>query len=140
MSGQTAMYSNYLRILRKHKQKGAVILYWHYIDRRAKSNRNTRILELIDGQQRTTTLVLIALAFRKAGIKTPLSNIAVLGKQPRLQFTIRYQVQNLLGGLAGLEQYQLPSANDIKNDPYLTHLDALSVLIKKVDALKLPSK
>ncbi|WP_029590480.1 DUF262 domain-containing protein [Franconibacter pulveris] len=98
---------------------------------------NTRILELIDGQQRTTTLVLIALAFRKAGINAPLSNIAVLGKQPRLQFTIRHQVQNLLGGLAGLEQYQLPSANDIKNDPYLTHLDAtLSVLIKKVDALK----
>ena len=29
---------------------------------------NTRILELIDGQQRTTTLVLIALAFRKVGI------------------------------------------------------------------------
>jgi uncharacterized protein with ParB-like and HNH nuclease domain len=81
--------------IEKAWQKGAVILYWHYIDRRAKSTENTRILELIDGQQRTTTLVLIALAFRKAGIKTPLSNIAVLGKQPRLQFTIRHQVQNL---------------------------------------------
>ena len=60
------------------------------------------VLDLIDGQQRTTTLMLIALAFRQLGIEHPLVHMPVLGRQPRLTFPIRDAVQTLLAHHAGL--------------------------------------
>ncbi len=101
-----------------------------------------RIYELIDGQQRTTTLMLMTIAFKRAGIKTHLSELAsyvcVNNKtKPRLQFAIREQVQALLGGLAGLEGYQVPSDDMIQNNPYLIKMGiALDVLTKEVNTLK----
>lgn len=96
----------------------------------------TRTYELIDGQQRTTTLMLLSLAFRAAGVKTPLAEVSTLGKAPRLTFEIRDTVGNLLGSYAGLERMTRPGPDAIANDPYLTHLDAnLRVLKQQVEKL-----
>lgn len=93
--------------------------------------------ELIDGQQRTTTLMLISLAFRSIGIVTALADVSVLGEQPRLNFEIRNSVLNLLGSYAGLEKLTRPGPETIQNDVYLTHLDAnLRVLTQQVLTLK----
>ncbi len=65
----------------------------------SKLQSNTGLIyELIDGQQRTTTLMLIAIAFKAAGVKSDLNELAVYTPQtgkaiPRLQFAIRDQVQ-----------------------------------------------
>lgn len=99
------------------------------------------IYELIDGQQRTTTLMLIAIAFSYVGVKSKLSELAVFktsgGKViPRLQFAIRDQVQQLLGGLAGLKDYQIPSQEKIDSNEYLKQIGiALNVLTQEVEKL-----
>lgn len=100
-----------------------------------------KVYVLIDGQQRTTTLMLIALAFRKVKLEKqheviPINNLAAFNGKPRLQFEIRDQVQQLMGSLAGLADHQLPSDEAIANNPYLTRLyAALKVLIQQIDAL-----
>jgi len=96
----------------------------------------SRVYELIDGQQRTTTLMLLSLAFRAAGVATPLAKVSTLGEKPRLTFEIRDAVGNLLGSYAGLERMTRPGPDAIENDPYLTHLDAnLRVLKQQVEKL-----
>lgn len=101
-----------------------------------------RIYELIDGQQRTTTLMLMTIAFKYAGIKSDLAGLAVYTSndgedKPRLQFSIREQVQQLLGGLAGLKNYQVPSTETIADNTYLKQMGvALDVLKQEVDKLK----
>ena len=95
------------------------------------------IYELIDGQQRTTTLMLIALAFKMAKVESSIADIAAFKKQPRLQFTIRDQVQHLLGSLAGLDDYVFPGLEAIGENPYLKRIyAALQVLEQQVKALK----
>lgn len=95
-----------------------------------------KVYELIDGQQRTTTLMLMAIAFKRAGVTSALSDLAGHNKQPRLQFTIRDQVQQLLGSLAGLDHYQKPSNEEINKNEYLKQigiaLNVLSEAIKKL--------
>lgn len=94
------------------------------------------VYELIDGQQRTTTLMLIALAFKKVGIPSSLSEVSTFNKQPRLQFAIRDQVQQLMGSLAGLDDHIYPGSVAVSENPYLTRVDAtLTVLTQWVDAL-----
>lgn len=101
-----------------------------------------RIYELIDGQQRTTTLMLMTIAFKYAGIKSDLAGLAVYTSsdgedKPRLQFSIREQVQQLLAGLAGLKNYQVPSKETIADNAYLKQMGvALDVLTKEVEKLK----
>lgn len=97
---------------------------------------NQSVYELIDGQQRTTTLILISIAFHQVNPDSPLARVALLGKQPRLSFAIRDAVQNLLGSYAGLQHLAKPGADAIKQDPYLTHLHAnLEVLTQAIAAL-----
>lgn len=82
--------------------------------------------ELIDGQQRITTLMLLALVFKRNGINTLLTNLidTKINHQLRLSFTIREQVQSFLGHNAGLETYKSNSPNyeEIKKNPYLSRL------------------
>jgi uncharacterized protein with ParB-like and HNH nuclease domain len=94
------------------------------------------IYELIDGQQRTTTLMLIALAFKMAKVDCKIADIAAFKNKPRLQFTIRDQVQHLLGSLAGLDDYVFPGLEAIADNPYLKRIyAALQVLEQQVKAL-----
>lgn len=95
-----------------------------------------KVYELIDGQQRTTTLMLLAVAFQMAESKTPLANMATFKERPRLQFDIREPVQHLLGSLAGLANYTHPGHEVIQADPYLKRMDAALIVLKqKVGAL-----
>jgi uncharacterized protein with ParB-like and HNH nuclease domain len=99
------------------------------------------IYELIDGQQRTTTLMLIAIAFKAAGINSKLTELAVFRSEngetmPRLQFSIRDQVQQFLGSLAGLKGYEKPAQEIIDNNDYLKQIGiALTVLSKHIEKL-----
>lgn len=95
-----------------------------------------KVFELIDGQQRATTLILIALALRNLQVDSPLTKIATLNNESRLTFVIRDQVQSLLGAWSGLQNNVLPSEDTIKNDPYLTRLyGALRALHQKFKRL-----
>lgn len=95
-----------------------------------------KVFELIDGQQRATTLMLIALVLRELEVDSPLAKISILNNESRLTFVIRDQVQSLLGAWSGLPDYQHPSEDAIKNDPYLTRLyGALRVLQQKLKKL-----
>lgn len=79
--------------------------------------------ELIDGQQRTTTLMLMSLAFKAKKIQCELSGIATIKDQPRLTFLIREQVQELLGYWAGLEGYNKPTEVELDENEYLIRVD-----------------
>ena len=77
--------------------------------------------ELIDGQQRSITLTLLALAFRERLPNHTLAAMTQLGAQPRLTFMIREQAQAFLAKEAGLPTYT--HLNDAAlASPYLRHL------------------
>nr|WP_298058600.1 DUF262 domain-containing protein [uncultured Halomonas sp.] len=105
--------------------------------RRAFDDRE--VYELIDGQQRTTTLMLISIAFKaKAeGVYSKLAEVSLLAEHSRLSFEIRDSVSNLLGSYAGLEKLPRPGDEEIKHDEYLKSLAAnLTVLQQQVERLK----
>jgi len=98
----------------------------------AKSNNGT--FELIDGQQRSTSLMLLALACKKKGIDTELTKlictetICEINNKPkqklRLVFNIRDQVEAYLGHMAGISDYdnKFPGEAEIDENPYLKRL------------------
>ncbi|MGL5369993.1 MAG: DUF262 domain-containing protein [Plesiomonas shigelloides] len=95
------------------------------------------VYELIDGQQRTTTLMLISIAFKASKIPCVLGEASILGKKPRLCFEIRESVSNLLGNFADLDDFHRPSDEEIKQDEYLRPLATnLRVLHQYVEKLK----
>ncbi len=77
--------------------------------------------ELIDGQQRSTTLTLLALAFREWLPDHALGAMTQLGAHPRLTFKIREQAQAFLAKEAGL-QTDTQLNNAALASPYLRHL------------------
>ncbi|MEX0165945.1 DUF262 domain-containing protein [Pseudomonas brassicacearum] len=79
--------------------------------------------ELIDGQQRMTTLMVLALAFCALMPSSPLRSLVILGNAPRLTFNIREEVQSRLSAWAGLMADIEPDEKEISN-PYLIHLIA----------------
>lgn len=92
--------------------------------------------ELIDGQQRITTLMLMALAFGRLRPRSRLGQFPVRGKTLRLTFAIREQVQSLLGHWAHLEDAVYPGDKAVAEDPYLQHLaGALKALVDRLQEL-----
>lgn len=87
--------------------------------------------ELIDGQQRTTTLMLIAFAFKALEIDHKIADVAVYKDSPRLSFAIRHEVQQLFGHYAGLKKYDQPSSDSIDRNPYLKRLSAALKVLKQ---------
>ncbi|WP_443691236.1 DUF262 domain-containing protein [Pseudomonas sp.] len=79
--------------------------------------------ELIDGQQRMTTLMVLALAFVELSPASPLKALAVLGTAPRLTFNIREQVQAQISVWAGLHAAADGGAK-VEDNLYLKHLSA----------------
>lgn len=67
-----------------------------------RDNTTNPVYELIDGQQRTTSLMLVSIAFQSLGVNCSLAKVALLGNESRLSFEIRDSVKNLLGSFAGL--------------------------------------
>jgi uncharacterized protein with ParB-like and HNH nuclease domain len=82
---------------------------------------NEGVYELIDGQQRTTSLMLLALACQKKGIKTQLTKLIVVDKKLRLRFKIRQQVEAYLNHMANPKAHDnlYPGDSEIENDDYL---------------------
>ncbi|EWH08905.1 hypothetical protein DS2_15294 [Catenovulum agarivorans DS-2] len=88
-----------------------------------KANKDASVsFELIDGQQRMTTLMLIAIAFKKANVDCELSNVATLAHFPRVTFSIREMVQGLLCSWTDLEFTHKPSDEDIHKNEYTKYL------------------
>nr|WP_033042735.1 DUF262 domain-containing protein [Pseudomonas sp. SbOxS1]KEX92916.1 hypothetical protein HA62_16655 [Pseudomonas putida]NYU05734.1 DUF262 domain-containing protein [Pseudomonas sp. SbOxS1] len=81
------------------------------------------VYELIDGQQRMTTLMVLALALCSLMPSSPLRSLVVLGNAPRLTFNIREEVQSRLSAWAGLTADIEPDEKEVSN-PYLIHLSA----------------
>lgn len=79
--------------------------------------------ELIDGQQRMTTLMVLALAFCALKPSSPLRSLVVLDNAPRLTFNIREEVQSRLSAWAGLTADIEPDEKDSLN-PYIINLIA----------------
>ncbi|WP_302118625.1 DUF262 domain-containing protein [Pseudomonas aeruginosa] len=79
--------------------------------------------ELIDGQQRMTTLMVLALAFCALVPDSPLRSLVVLGNVLRLTFNIREEVQARLSAWVGLIEDIASDEKDAQN-PYLKHLCA----------------
>ena len=101
-----------------------------------KDNPARTTYELIDGQQRMTTLMLLSLAFREFLANTnPLVQLVTLGQQPRLIFAVRDQVQELLGYRAKLDDFHSPGEDAINDNPYLKHIN--SALVAATSRLKL---
>lgn len=78
--------------------------------------------ELIDGQQRMTTLMVLALAHCSLLPSSPLRSLVILGNAPRLTFNIREEVQTRLSAWADLTDIELDEKED--SNPYLIHLSA----------------
>ncbi|MQC31160.1 DUF262 domain-containing protein [Vibrio parahaemolyticus] len=78
--------------------------------------------ELIDGQQRMTTLMLIAIAFKNADVECELTKVATLYHLPRVTFSIRETVQGLLCSWSNLEFTHKPSDEEIHKNEYTKHL------------------
>lgn len=81
------------------------------------------VYELIDGQQRMTTLMVLALALCSLLPSPPLRALVVLGCAPRLTFNIREEVQARLSAWADLTAETEPDEKEAAN-PYLIHLSA----------------
>src|SRR5471030_1344652 len=77
----------------------------HYYIGTVLSSQRRNTYELIDGQQRMTTLMLMVSAFGTVYPEGKLKKLAALKRQPRLTFAIREQVQALLAHWAGLTEY-----------------------------------
>lgn len=114
----------------------------HYFIGSVLSTRRTTVnddrLELIDGQQRMTTLVLLALALAQVQQdQSGLAKVPALGGKPRLEFDIRPGASALLGSYAGLENYSRPGQDEIDRNDYLRHISAnLKVLREQVAKLE----
>ena len=84
-------------------------------------NENVDVLELIDGQQRTTTLMLFSLACMslKENITHQILKVASIHKHPRLHFEIRENVQAFLQEHAGLAKVKAKQVSSVQEDEYL---------------------
>ena len=107
-----------------HERKEAHYFLGTTITSRVKGD-DVSMLELVDGQQRTTTLMLICMAFKYAGKKCELSDVSVYKDDekdtctPRLKFEIRPHVQQLFSAEAVFADAQSLSTENVENDVYL---------------------
>ncbi len=102
-------------------------------------------LDLIDGQQRFTTLWMIAYVFKKVGIKSDLSLfLEDSNKNLRLGFEIRKEVGRYLGQLLGHDNLGLEiTSYEIEKLPYLKDvaegLATIENIIEQFDKSDLPA-
>ncbi|MDR1847640.1 MAG: DUF262 domain-containing HNH endonuclease family protein [Bacteroidales bacterium] len=98
--------------------------------------------QLIDGQQRFTTLWLIAVSFKillREHIRSGLENFLKIGDELRIDFAIRKQIKAYMLSLLEKQaddknQY---SDSDIESDEYLTHIaKAVTTIIGRIKILK----
>ncbi|MCF0263428.1 DUF262 domain-containing HNH endonuclease family protein [Acinetobacter guillouiae] len=112
----------------------------YYIGTTLSSRRkDQKVLELIDGQQRTTTLILIALACHdfKKEIRHDILQVAIIDKKPRLHFEIREQVEAYFRTQAGLSEFGQLAQETLINDAFLKHIhEGLSCIKQQLRKIK----
>lgn len=98
----------------------------YFIGTTLSSKKDHSTYELIDGQQRTTTLMLFALAchdYKDSVLKGhQILKVSTYAKKPRLHFEIRERIESYLGFQAGLEGFGQPSQDQLTDDAYLKHI------------------
>lgn len=98
----------------------------YFIGTTLSSKKDDSTYELIDGQQRTTTLMLFALAchdYKDSVLKEhPILKVSTFDKKPRLHFEIREKIESYLGSKAGLDGFGQPSQDQLAEDAYLKHI------------------
>lgn len=109
----------------------------HYYIGTVLSSEQRKTYELIDGQQRMTTLMLMVSAFGKVYPEGKLKKLAVLKNQPRLTFAVREHVQALLAYWAGVADDPALSEKTIQENQYLRPLySAYKALTNRFAALR----
>jgi hypothetical protein len=105
---------------------GTVILY----KRTRSGGDETAVYELLDGQQRFTTLWLIAVAFSKTGCNTDLNRFLRFHQNLRIRFSIRNQVEDYFHRL--LDEYP---ASDIASDETVSKDEYLCCIVRAVTSI-----
>lgn len=101
------------------------------------SGHTHTLYEVIDGQQRMTTLMLLALALTAVVPDNALTKFIVWNKQPRLTFAIRDEVQRLFAAWAGLETEENKGGTSESEEAYIKHLAAArKALADRLGALR----
>lgn len=93
---------------------GTILIY--------KSETNKHIYQLVDGQQRFTTLWLLSAALRNLKIRSEMDAFLLVdSEETRLDFTIRKQITQYFTSLA-IEGKSVFAEDQIRNDEYLQHI------------------
>lgn len=107
----------------------------YFIGTTLSSKKDNSTYELIDGQQRTTTLMIFALAchdYQDSVLKGhPILKVSTYDKKPRLHFEIRERIESYLGSQAGLDGFGKPSQDQLIEDAYLKYIHAGLEYIKQ---------
>ena len=98
--------------------------------------------ELIDGQQRFTTLWLISVSFKILGVKSDILEYLRSGDDLRFDFAIRKQLKAYLLSLLekSKDEKNQYSDNEVENDDYLINVaKAVTTITKKIETLSFSS-
>jgi uncharacterized protein with ParB-like and HNH nuclease domain len=111
---------------------GTVLLYEQEIDDKI-------FYQLIDGQQRFTTLWLIAASFRILQVNSEIEKFLKIGDELRIDFAIRNQIKSYMFTLLEkrADEKNQYSDSEIENDEYLIHIaKAVTVITGKIKILE----
>lgn len=100
------------------------------------SSLNDDRYELVDGQQRTTTLILFAIALKELSIAHAITNLLIAHK-PRLHFPIRDNVNELLAYRSGIEQPSLIHQEDAYSEGIKNGIETCKGLIQNLEESEL---
>ncbi|WP_231490333.1 DUF262 domain-containing protein [Pedobacter sp. Leaf170] len=103
------------------------------------TEKRAQTYELIDGQQRFTTLWMVAAVFHGMDIQSDIRAFLKLGKALRIDFEIRKEVRDYFELLAEfpVEAAIKYSSADLKSRPYLEHITAgLSTIRSRIEELQ----
>jgi uncharacterized protein with ParB-like and HNH nuclease domain len=122
-----------------HEAYSRTETYDYYIGTVLLKDNGKDVYQLIDGQQRFTTLWLIAVAFRILKSKSDIETFLTVGDELRLDFAIRKQIKSYLRALMEKQandknQY---SDSEVEKDAYLVHIaKAITIIIGKIKTLE----
>jgi uncharacterized protein with ParB-like and HNH nuclease domain len=102
-----------------------------------KPENDKEVYQLIDGQQRFTTLWLIAVAFKmlEKETKSDIKNFLKVDDELRIDFAIRKQIKSYLLALMEkqVNEKNQYSDSEIENDEYLVNIaNAITIIISKI--------
>jgi hypothetical protein len=113
---------------------------YYYIGTILLKEQKQNLFQLIDGQQRFTTLWLIAVAFKILNKNSDFDkSFLKVGDELRLDFAIRKQIKSYLLSLmekqANAQNQYLDS--EIENDDYLVHIaEAITIIVSQLQSLQ----